>query len=210
MAKYIGTPDEFKLHIRPRLSDLVKVWTRKHKESIGACENCGADAKLQSAHRVNNGMEDIIKRLLPPESTLASKGVDLADFEARFKAEHEPFEKAMLALCEKCHREYDAERKSAKKNKPDVKTNVKTSQDNDILPIILTPRSPKEFKKRLLETKQATITVFYKDGKIERNSWKASRFNEKSDVIGNLRSRPEFRQGEWQKTGIIVLEVSVP
>ena len=211
MSKYIGTPDEFKRHLRPHLSNLVKVWTKKHKKTLGVCEVCGIDAKLESAHRADNGMEDIIKRLLPSESEMASKGVDLAEFEAKFKAEHEPFERVMMALCEKCHREYDAKRKLyAKSEKTGSKNSVKTVSENDVLPIILSPNSSDEFKKRLLKAKKATITVYYRDGKVESKPWNARNFTASSNVFANLRSRPEFRSEAWRKARIAIVFVSVP
>ena len=55
---------------------------------------------------------------------------------------------------------------------------------------------------RLLLTKTAYITVFYKNGTSKQKTWNAHRFKESSGVLGNLRSRPEFRNGEWQKLGI--------
>ena len=80
---------------------------------------------------------------------------------------------------------------------------------NGILPIELNPSTEFEFKKRLLLTKTAYITTFYKNGTAKQKVWNANRFRETSGVLGNLRSRPEFRNGEWQKLGIEKVLVSI-
>ncbi|GAB4450447.1 MAG: hypothetical protein Fur0028_05920 [Bacteroidales bacterium] len=80
---------------------------------------------------------------------------------------------------------------------------------NGILPIELNPSTESEFKKRLLLIKTAYITTFYKNGTSKQKVWNANRFRETSGVLGNLRSRPEFRNGEWQKLGIEKVLVSI-
>jgi hypothetical protein len=80
---------------------------------------------------------------------------------------------------------------------------------NGILPIELNPSSESDFKRRLLLTKTAYITTFYKNGTSKQKVWNANRFRETSGVLGNLRSRPEFRNGEWQKLGIEKVLVSI-
>ncbi len=78
-----------------------------------------------------------------------------------------------------------------------------------ILPIELNPQGESEFKRKLLITKQAFITTYYANGTSERKKWKANSFRETSGVLGNLRSRPEFRNGKWQELGIIKVFVSI-
>lgn len=80
---------------------------------------------------------------------------------------------------------------------------------NGILPIELNPPHEMDFKRRLLLTKTAYITTFYKNGTSKQKIWNAHRFKESSGVLGNLRSRPEFRNGEWQKRGIEKVIVSI-
>jgi len=80
---------------------------------------------------------------------------------------------------------------------------------NGILPIELNPSSESDFKRRLLLTKTAYITTFYKNGTSKQKVWNAQRFRESSGVLGNLRSRPEFRNGEWQKLRIEKVLVSI-
>jgi len=78
-----------------------------------------------------------------------------------------------------------------------------------LLRINLNPSSKEEFKKALLRTKRAEIKIFYQDGTTRRSEWRADRFKESSLVLGNLRSRTEFKQGTWQKLGIKHVDVSV-
>ncbi|MCK0114892.1 type I restriction enzyme HsdR N-terminal domain-containing protein [Gelidibacter sp. F63206] len=80
---------------------------------------------------------------------------------------------------------------------------------NGILPIELKPSTESDFKRKLLLTKTAYITTFYKDGTSKQKVWNANRFRESSGVLGNLRSRPEFRNGKWQKLGIEKVLVSI-
>ena len=84
----------------------------------------------------------------------------------------------------------------------DVLEENKKQETKVLLPIVLIPEDTEKFKNSLLKSKRATISINYQNGDTKKREWKASRFSEDSDVIGNLRSRPEFRQGEWQKNGI--------
>lgn len=97
---------------------------------------------------------------------------------------------------------------------PSVGKSVKIEQNNrynssGILPIALNPPIESEFKRRLLITRTAWITTFYKNGTSRTTIWNAHRFSERSGVLGNLRSRPQFRNGEWQKLGIDRVVVSI-
>lgn len=93
--------------------------------------------------------------------------------------------------------------------------NVLTVQANGIdlasgvLPIELEPASIQEFKNRLLNSRKARIIVYYNNDTSKENIWIASKFTSRSDPLGNLRSRPEFRQGEWQRRGISRVKVIV-
>ena len=204
MAKFIGTPKEFNGFIGPRLCKQIQNWTRRHKKNTGCCEVCGAEGELHSAHRSERGRKDIITELLPSPAVMESKGVELGDFENRFKAAHEPFSKVMMALCSKCHMEYEGKNKNISAASKGGKSLA------DVLPIELSPEPSDEFKKQLLASKKATITVYYKNGKKEATVWDAKNFKQSSNVIGNLRSRPEFRPGEWQIRGIVWVRVSIP
>ena len=65
------------------------------------------------------------------------------------------------------------------------------------LPITLDPENAADFLAALLRTKQAWLEVSYSDGRKEIRRWDASLMRPSSSVMGNLRSRPEFRAGTW-------------
>lgn len=105
-----------------------------------------------------------------------------------------------------------------KKNKTEENIPVQSKQfaqpkeynySSTILPIELNPNNEPDFKRKLLLNKRAFITTIYADGTKRKKVWNANRFRESSGVLGNLRSRPEFRNGEWQKRGIIKVFVSI-
>ena len=83
------------------------------------------------------------------------------------------------------------------------------NDDTALLPIALVPANSNEFLDSLLRTTEAWIEVSYADGHKEVRRWKAKRMQRSSNVIGNLRSRPEFRAGIWQNEGIASLQVSI-
>ncbi len=210
MAKFTGTVKEFKRYVGPRLRNLVQTWTRGHKASVGACENCGSGDNLESAHVKGSDRNQIIDRLLLPQQSGGTLTLDLTDFEARFRFEHEPLEKAFLVLCHTCHGEYDSDRtipdtSRASGAERDIEKHARTG----VLPIVLHPSPAPEFKRQLLARNRATIEVWYSDGRSEVRQWDASKFSDTSNVMGNLRSRPEFRQGSWQRAGMVKVVVKV-
>ena len=77
------------------------------------------------------------------------------------------------------------------------------------LPITLDPLSPDAFKDALLSERRAWIVEVHRDGRRIERPWEAANMSESSDVIGNLRSRPRYRKGTWQREGIQSLIVSV-
>jgi len=83
------------------------------------------------------------------------------------------------------------------------------SESSGALPLTFEPASPEAFKTQLLATRRARIEVTFVDDSVEVWPWNANRFSQSSNVVGNLRSRPEFRQGEWQKLGIVGVHVRV-
>jgi alkylated DNA nucleotide flippase Atl1 len=83
------------------------------------------------------------------------------------------------------------------------------TESSDHLPINLIPSDPNTFKQHLLHTRVAEIMITYRDGRVERRIWNAPNFRTSSNVIGNLRSRPEFRAGQWQAEGIAKVTVTV-
>ena len=82
--------------------------------------------------------------------------------------------------------------------------------ENDVLPIeLFIPVDKDEFKKKLLKSKLATITIYYNDNTTESKEWNASKITKKSDIIGNLRSRPEFRRENWKEANINRVAVTI-
>lgn len=80
---------------------------------------------------------------------------------------------------------------------------ISARQARDVLPIALDPANESAFKEALLRTKQAWLVVTYQDGRREVSRWKASRMTAASHVTGNIRSRPQFRAGAWQRLKIV-------
>ncbi len=71
------------------------------------------------------------------------------------------------------------------------------------------PSSPAAFKEALLKTKRAWIVEIGRDGRRTERPWDARNMSENSNVVGNLRSRPRYRSGVWQKHRIASLQVSI-
>ena len=86
---------------------------------------------------------------------------------------------------------------------------TRREEQGSILPITLEPQNSLDFLAALLRTKEAWFEVSYNDGRKEVRRWNAPRMSRSSNVIGNLRSRPEFRAGNWQNKGIASLRVSI-
>ena len=61
------------------------------------------------------------------------------------------------------------------------------------LPIEFVPNDLEVFKKLLLQKKVAKVEWHYNNGKVEYKTWKASRFKQKSSLLGNVYSRPELK-----------------
>ena len=215
MPTFTGTNQEFKRYVGPRLRNFVQMITKKHKAAVGACEHCGGGDNLESAHVKGRNRNQIIDLLLLGISIESVVTVELQQFEKDFKFEHEPVEKAILILCRRCHRTYDAGIYPSSINGSDLSPVASPAKaqvietSEGLLPITLEPSQSAEFKRQLLACLCAQITIFYNDGRVEPRPWDASRFLETSNVMGNLRSRPEFRKGVWQRSGIVKVHVRV-
>ena len=214
MAKFSGSPEEFKRYFGPHLRNLVQQITKSHKKNIGACEHCGSNRDLQSAHVRGRDRSQIIDYLLPFFLQESKLSVDLQRFEAMFLAEHIPIEKAILVLCKICHTKYDSAPETASTiNSTDGKRTHTAPHSGlakpDILPISFDPPNIEEFKKCLLIRKGARMLIKYTDGREEIKVWDASGFKKTSNAMRNLRSRKEFRQGKWQDLGIAAVHVTV-
>lgn len=74
-------------------------------------------------------------------------------------------------------------------NKPAGTTSV---QKEDV-PVILIPSDPVVFKQQLLSSRRAEITWRYKDGTKRSKPWRAYKLEADSDVMDNIKTRPEYR-----------------
>ncbi len=72
--------------------------------------------------------------------------------------------------------------------------------------LIFTPNDEDEFKRQLLNKKQAAVVLHKSNGIIENRLWNANRLSETSNLRGNLWSG--LLRG-WKKKGIIKVELSI-
>ena len=207
MSIFIGNEQEFNNYIGPKLRNKVQYLTKSYKKKIGKCEECGSSKKLEAAHMKGHERPQIINKLLQQFKVKANYNVKLEEFETLFLEYHQPVENVIKVLCSQCHRLYD-------NPSPNCRTTTTTSYSmpntrTSLLPIKLTPDDHDEFKRQLIENKKASIKVCYVNGTSEEKVWNARKFKKTSDVFGNLRSRPGFRQGVWQKNNIQRIHVRI-
>ena len=53
------------------------------------------------------------------------------------------------------------------------------------------------------------IAEYYADGRVPVIPWEATRFNEKSSLLSNIYSKPNYRKAARLKLGIVKLYVSI-
>lgn len=209
MASFTGTKEEFHRYIGPRLRNVVQQITKKRKTENSVCEHCSAEDELEAAHVKGKERKDIIDRILKESTTGGIYTVELGTFEDRFKEEHQPLEKSILLLCGACHRKYDFGSIPQPDSANEESGATPRPYERDHLPITLEPSNPCIFKAALLRSKRAQIEETYSDSRVRTKLWKAERFSETSDVMGNLRSRPEYRRSTWKQSGLIKVQVRV-
>lgn len=83
-----------------------------------------------------------------------------------------------------------------------LKTARRKNSDREALAIDLIPEDPKTFRDAFIKAGMAMMTIHFSDGRIERRQWKCRRMSASSNVLGNLRSKSDFRNGTWQRLGI--------
>lgn len=214
MASFIGSTKEFKRYLGPRMRNLFNQMTRTYKGNIGRCQHCGQDSNLEAAHRHGNERNRIIENILEENVHQGVATINLDSFEEKFSEAHQPLGETILILCKSCHREYDNQQNHAADQTATTEIEEQEEQQqqiahNGLLPITLEPSDPAQFKETLLESRQADIYIRYNDERQEVKRWDAYRFSQNSNVLNNLRSRPEFRQGNWQNRGIQSVHVAV-
>lgn len=109
IASFIGTNKDFKRFIGPRTRNRVNAITRAYLRSHGQCQHCQAtDRRLEAAHVTGRERTVIIDGIVEEFTNDETITIDLEVFEAKFEAEHHPISENILALCNSCHRKYDA------------------------------------------------------------------------------------------------------
>lgn len=73
------------------------------------------------------------------------------------------------------------------------------------LPIEYEGGSPQLFLERFLAAGVAYIEEHYVDGRVNVREWPVERLTAQSNLVGNIRSKPEYRQGNWQGAGLAKL-----
>lgn len=217
-STFTGTLKEFNRYLGPHWRVLVQQITKKHKATIGACEfHPSHKGPFDAAHIHGRERTTLLRELLGNPTKDDILTVDIIGFEASFKEEHHPIEKSILVLCKSCHQKYDSSPNGVAP--PAVSPTSGPSEPDAgpgeippgtlVLPITLEPRSVETFKLAILASKAAWIDVSFRDGHVERQPWLASKLTEASNLIANLRARPNFRQGKWQELGIVAVHVTV-
>ena len=84
-----------------------------------------------------------------------------------------------------------------------------TPTNGTALPVTLVPSPEAVFKDALMRTKQAWIVTTYRDGREDVSPWRANNIKPSTNIMGNIRSRPQFRQGVWQENGVASVRVCI-
>lgn len=82
----------------------------------------------------------------------------------------------------------------------------------ETLPIEYEVNPPDRFLAHFLAAGVAYIEEHYADGRVRVREWGVQRLSSDSNLAGNVRSRPEYRQGNWQAAGLskLVLRLARP
>lgn len=221
MAYFTGTIKDFEKYIGPRMRNIVQTSIgKKFKLKIGKCEECNSSENLELAHIKGKDRKTLIQLAYKEflnDNVISN--LDLNRFETDFKNLHFPLNETFKIFCKKHHNEYDNIKSTIEIpdgyiddeiNKSDeLEYNESNLVNSGVLPIYFYPEDTIEFKELLLINKSAYITIHFNDGTTETKEWTANRFNENSDLIRNVRSRPEFRQGNWQNANIQKIEIVI-
>lgn len=208
MARFVGAVDEFNKYLGPWVRNWVQQFTRSYKHRIGACEDCGSTQRLQAAHAHGYERPALIEKVLSQHRRDGTLDVDLEQFGQELRAAHEPLGKTIRVLCPDCHRKYDmaSDTQRVDQTLPQVR---RDPGRGSVLPFSFEPADENVFKEQLLKTQLAEVTIYFRDGRIQQKTWKARQFGPRSNLRGNLRSREEFRQGNWQDAGIERVHVRI-
>ena len=198
--------------------DIVEQWFMRflsQEEVISGRAVSDAEALVQSQQRAEVTTKTIVQAwnqiVETPDEILVDLISETTESICGFKPDPELVEQFLLRRVHALNDAPDGSsllELSRESNAPAAKRTRREGQGST-LPITLDPRNSADFLAALLSAKQAWLEVSYSDGRKEVRRWDASLMRPSSNVIGNLRSRPEFRAGTWQKNGIASLRVSV-
>ena len=198
--------------------DIVEQWFMRflsQEEVISGRAVSDAEDLVQSQQRAEVTTKTIVQAwnqiVETPDELLVDLISETAERICGFKPEPELVEQFLLRRVHALNDSLDGRPLpvlSRETNAPSAKRTYRAGQGST-LPITLDPPNSEDFRDALLRTKEAWLEVSYSDGRKEVRRWDASLMRPSSNVIGNLRSRPEFRAGTWQKNGIASLRVSV-
>ena len=113
------------------------------------------------------------------------------------------------SLCE-ANRGYLQGLAEAEADPPEESSGAQSRPREGPLQIEFDPPDPNgAFREALLSTKRARITTYYADGREDLSFWNADRITPESNIVANIRSRPQFRRCQWQKRRITKVRVHV-
>ena len=80
--------------------------------------------------------------------------------------------------------------------------------EDEPIELVFHPHSKREFKRLLMQQKQAFVRRWYENGSHSDRIWNASNFAVHSDLVGNLRTGYAKRT-RCVKAGVVKVEVSI-
>ena len=176
--------------------------TSSGNENSGAVKKALNDIhylKLLTGQRVrlavftDDGFRDLVLRR---SRRIGSDGIELLHCKLP-----KDLEQALCENLDACRQEQRS-RSDGPRQQPALKV-----RSNEVLPIELVPTDANEFRSAVIKSGMAKIAIYYGDGRTKTLEWRIGRLSPSSSIIGNLRSRPQFRQGEWQRCGIVRIVV---
>lgn len=209
MAIFEGSLAEFNTYVGPRARNVVQYITRNMRNC--PCEECGREgARIEAAHVHGEERPAIIARILQENFATETENhyrVDLSEFFRLFNDAHFPIENHIRFLCTACHRAYDNQATVAVDPVQQAEAERVVRQAGDKPEIELIPNDINEFKRRLLESGEAQRTWCYVGGTEETETWDASKMNENSNILSNIRTNNKYR--DWRNRGIVRVRIEV-
>jgi len=157
MASFVGTKEEFKRYIGPRLRNLVQQLTKKHKMDIGHCEHCKSTESLEAAHVHGKNRVALIDKILENYTNNNMVTIDLASFEQHFKNEHAKIDETIIILCKSCHSKYDSQAPVEKELSKQSVVVKKSIQHSKVHPdLVITSQNRRIFSNQEIQYRVST------------------------------------------------------